>query len=151
MIIMNLTDSHVAALVSFVRDIRREQLRELTAHELDAVRNTFFRVLKSENARCRICESDGRIVGYLAMHLVEFAMLLGCEAYVTELFVGKDDRGRGAGTLLLDDAERICRDAGCIRIMLNNPRHYDSYMRSYYQKHGFEERTGFANFVKQLR
>jgi GNAT superfamily N-acetyltransferase len=93
---------------------------------------------------------DGAVVGYVAVHWVPSAMLRGQEAYVSDLLIRLDWRGRGIGGRLLAATEQRARTRGCVRLMLNNRRTADSFQRAFYPQAGFVERTDFANFVKPL-
>ena len=71
--------------------------------------------------------------------------------YISDLFIDKQVRGQGIGQQLIIKASEIAEKNMCERMMLNNPKEYESYKRSFYSKLGFIERNNFANFVKNLR
>jgi GNAT superfamily N-acetyltransferase len=77
-------------------------------------------------------------------------MLGGTEAYVSDLIVRRDQRGRGVGRRLVAVVEAEARRRGCVRVMLNNRIAAESFRRSFYLKLGFRVRDDFANLVKAL-
>ena len=92
----------------------------------------------------------GEVVAYVAVHWVPFPMLGGREAYVSDLLVRADWRGRGLGNRLIDAVESRANAMGCERLMLNNRVAAESFERGFFAKAGFRHRTDFANFVKPL-
>ena len=74
----------------------------------------------------------------------------GPEGYISELFVRSNARGQGVGTELLQAVEAEARARGCPRLSLINLRDRESYLRKFYVKAGWEERTVAANFVYRI-
>jgi GNAT superfamily N-acetyltransferase len=93
---------------------------------------------------------DGAIVGYGSVHWVPYLFLPGPEGYVSELFVRESARGQGLGSDLLRTIETEARARGCARLSLINLRNRESYMRQFYVKAGWEERTEAANFIYRI-
>ncbi len=52
--------------------------------------------------------------------------------------------------MLLDAIEREAQQRGINRLMLFNRRERESYLRGFYPKHSFEERSDVAFFMKSL-
>jgi GNAT superfamily N-acetyltransferase len=94
--------------------------------------------------------AGGQVVAYGAVHWLPYLFKTGPEAYVSELFVGRDWRGRGLGRALLAAMEQKARARGCSQLMLVNNRQRDSYRRGYYAKQGWQERADMANFCRPL-
>lgn len=90
------------------------------------------------------------LCGYCAVHWLPSAVLLGWEAYVSELFVADSARGTGAGSRLLNAATQAARERDCQRIWLVNNRERPSYQRGFYQQQGFKEQAEMARFVLPL-
>jgi GNAT superfamily N-acetyltransferase len=90
------------------------------------------------------------ILGFVSVHWLPYFILDGPEGYVSELFVHKDARGLGAGTLLINAIKDEARKRGCSRLMLVNHRDRPSYQREFYKKNGWREREALANFVFDL-
>jgi ribosomal protein S18 acetylase RimI-like enzyme len=94
--------------------------------------------------------AEGEILGYVAVHWIPFPILSRVEGYVSDLLVAAAARGQSAGRALLTAVEAEARARDCVRLMLNNRHTAESYRRGFYAKAGFTERTGMANFVKEL-
>lgn len=94
---------------------------------------------------------NSEIVGYVAVHWLPYLILTGPEGYVSELFIAEHFRGRGIGARLLEAAEAEACRRGCSRLMLLNMRQRESYQRGFYAKHGWEERSNAANFIRNLK
>ena len=91
--------------------------------------------------------ADGALLGFCSVHWLPYLIMPGPEGYVSELFVSPSARGLGAGSALLEAAEKAGREHGCFRLMLVNMRQRESYQRGFYKKHGWREREEAANFV----
>jgi GNAT superfamily N-acetyltransferase len=94
---------------------------------------------------------DGAIVGYGSGHWLPYLFLQGPEGYVSELFVRESARGQGVGKELLRKIETEAQARGCSRLSLINLRNRESYMRQFYVKAGWEERSDAANFIYQIK
>jgi GNAT superfamily N-acetyltransferase len=94
--------------------------------------------------------SADQIVGYSSVHWLPYLFMAGPEGYVSELFVRPSARGQGIGNELLRAVETEARARGCSRLSLINLRHRDSYLRKFYVKAGWEERTEAANFLYRI-
>ncbi len=94
-------------------------------------------------------DEGGRVVGYASVHWLPYLFKPGLEAYVSELFVHPERRGRGVGGQLLASLEAEARRRGCCQLMLVNNRQRDSFQRGFYAKRGWQERD-MANFAFPL-
>lgn len=65
----------------------------------------------------------------------------GLEAYLQELYVAPQLRGRGMGRALLEEAIRVAREAGAVRIELGTSED-DVAARGLYESAGFSNREG---------
>jgi len=97
-----------------------------------------------------VAESEGQVVGYVAVHWVPYLLLPGPEGYISELFIRESARGQGIGTQLLEMVKEEARSRGCSRLHLENRRDRESFRRDFYRKRGWEERTHIAGFVYWL-
>jgi len=95
-------------------------------------------------------DSASQIAAYASVHWLPYLFLDGPEGYLSELFVHAQARGKGIGTLLLAGVKEEARRRGCSRLLLENNRTRDSYLRGFYLKDGWEERTRMASFVYDL-
>jgi GNAT superfamily N-acetyltransferase len=94
--------------------------------------------------------TDGAILGYGSVHWLPYLFLQGPEGYVSELFVRESARGQGIGRELLKVIETEAKTRGCARLSLINLRNRESYMRQFYVKAGWEERSEAANFIYRI-
>ena len=93
----------------------------------------------------------GAVFGFINLHLIEFPMIIGKECYVSDLLVNENNRGKGIGSKLMDEAEKYARDNNCTRMMLNNGKYTVSYQRGFYRGRGYNERRNVSNFVKDIQ
>jgi GNAT superfamily N-acetyltransferase len=102
-----------------------------------------------QNALLIAADADGRVVGYLFAHWLPNA-LLGCDAYISELFVLSSTRGQGVGSALLAAITERARQRSCSRLMLFNRKERESYRRRFYHNHGWIERDDAAMLMYYL-
>ena len=109
------------------------------------------RNLAVESDRVLLVAVEGEtILGYANLVFNHTMWLPGPSAYLSELFIHPEARGKGVGSALINAVIDAATQANAYRIMLNNSRERDSYTRGFYLKHGFEERPEMANFVLKL-
>ncbi len=95
-------------------------------------------------------DEAGTLGGYIAVHWLPYLFMPGPEGYISELFLQEAARGQGLGRRLLEKVKGEATERGCFRLSLLNGRHRESYQRGFYEKNGWEERLGMANFVYLL-
>jgi GNAT superfamily N-acetyltransferase len=120
----------------------------------NSTQNTITRIqnhlIFCEKDQCHIiyiAEKGDKVVGYIAVHWLFYAILAGPEGYISELFVSKAERSQGIGKLLLEEVKKQAKIRGCSRLMLVNNRIRLSYEKEFYKKNGFIEREHIANFI----
>ena len=97
---------------------------EIVPREVDADEEKF--VLKVENEK-------GEIIGGCVAEAYEYHW---SRLLLEDLWVDKDYRHQGIGSMIIREAERIAREKGCRVVTLGTA----SYMaRPFYEKHGYEE------------
>lgn len=96
-------------------------------------------------------DDAGEVAGYLTVHWQPYLFMPGPEGYISELFLRENARGQGLGTQLLELVKREAVERGCYRLCLLNGKHRESYQRGFYEKNGWEERPGMANFIYWLQ
>lgn len=146
-----LTDAKGIALilrqVGWFEHINAEKVEDTTRRVYDRLR------LCQLDASHTVYVAEGddlRLMGYAAVHWLPYQYLSGLEGYVSELYIDKNDRGRGVGTLILESVKREGQLRGASRLMLINMKNQESYHREFYIKQGWKEAPGAANFVLDL-
>jgi ribosomal protein S18 acetylase RimI-like enzyme len=99
--------------------------------------------------------SDGRMVGYIAVVFGRFKKFRG-NAYISNVSVLKDERGKGIGTKLLNIAEEVAKERNARRIELevfasntNALGIYEKlgYVREGLKKHAVELNGSFDDMI----
>jgi len=110
----------IYALNVFEADISGDRRRDRSAAA--AYYDELLQRLARRNGRLVLAETDGRVVGAMgfvieqdAAYVVEDVRRHGV---VTDLVVHEQWRGRGIGSLLLKEAERLAREAGLKRLTI---------------------------------
>ncbi len=129
---------------------KKENGLEYSESDRELVLKTLTDALVEKNTVMYVAAKGKRILGFISCHFVPFALLKGWECYISELMVNKETRGQKIGQSLLTAVEDAAKRRNCVRLMLNNFRDIESYVRGFYKKNGFEERIRAANFVKSL-
>lgn len=111
-----------------------------------------IRLCKADDSHSLYVAEDAKrkVVGYASVHWLPYLFLQGPEGYLSELFVDEAHQGKGIGKMLLEVITTEARERGCTRLMLLNSRSRESYLRGFYDKQGWAERQGVANFVYKL-
>ncbi|MCB1685481.1 MAG: GNAT family N-acetyltransferase [Pseudomonadales bacterium] len=96
-----------------------------------------------------VARSDDCTVGYLLVVFVFSLEHKGLTAEVDEFYVAANWRSGGVGLELLEEAERICTEAGCTSISLQlGAQNADA--RRFYLRRGYVPRVGFDLLEKPL-
>ena len=90
------------------------------------------------------------VLGYCAVHWLQYLLHKQPTGYVTELFLHSSARGQGIGGVLLDWVIKEAKERNCIRLELINMRDKESYQRRFYTKQGWQEQTEAARFLYKL-
>lgn len=130
----------------------REQHHKIVVDEaiIESTREVLLSMVEHKDSFVYIGEIESSVVGYMVIHFCPFPLLGSNEIYITDLVVTPDYRNKGIGKAFIEKAKETGRTMKCKRLMLNNNKVSDAYLRSFYRKCEFEERTGFANFVFNL-
>jgi GNAT superfamily N-acetyltransferase len=90
------------------------------------------------------------LLGVLALQTGPLLEAAGRFARVLVLVVDERHQGRGVGRALLDAAERLARDAGCVVMEASTSRRRDGALR-FYRDRGYDDTCGTrARFTKPL-
>lgn len=101
----------------------------------------FREILSNPDGRCAVCESEGRIVGFLFAWVRRLRghrnLNDGDVLFIDDICVARDFRRRGAGKALFDYAQAAAKTAGCVRVELSVYRFNENAV-------GFYEAMGFV-------
>ncbi|RWZ54632.1 GNAT family N-acetyltransferase [Halobacillus fulvus] len=90
---------------------------------------------------------DGdQLIGFLAGHKEKW--LSGQHFYMNEMCVKKESQGKGAGTLLISELERLCQQSDITRIYLLTAR--DGQAEAFYRKNGYYISPKMMMMAKRL-
>jgi ribosomal protein S18 acetylase RimI-like enzyme len=81
-----------------------------------------------------------RVVGLGSLTVKDNLWQEGKIAYIEEIVVHEDLRGKGIGTQLLEQLVRSAKEAGCRRVELDSAFHRKE-AHGFYERHGFENRA----------
>jgi GNAT superfamily N-acetyltransferase len=110
----------------------------------DVYRNALTRT-ERQGQQLLVAEADGRILGTLALVLVENLSHQGAPYAILEnVVVDAPARGRGIGELLVQEAIQRARRAGCYKVSLTSNKGRT-------EAHRFYERMGFARSHEAFR
>ncbi len=112
-----------------------------------AARDLFEAYLERPDTEAFVGELEGRVVGFVN---VEFRSRLNFqtpEAWIPELIVGEDARGKGVGAGLLGRCEAVARERDCWSIALESAN-WRERAHAFYAREGFEDLA--HAFVKVL-
>jgi diamine N-acetyltransferase len=127
----------VAILLSLMRAMQEDDPWSVPFEE-DRVRTAVENLLANPGfGRAWLVREDGRIVGYAVMSFDYSLEYGGRNAWVDEIFIAKEARGKGLGERVMDFVERAAREAGVTAIHLEvNP---GNKAIDLYRRRGFEE------------
>jgi GNAT superfamily N-acetyltransferase len=95
-------------------------------------------LIRDDNlGRLWVIPSQARIIGYLAVTLGFSLEYRGRDAFIDELFVAEEARGKGLGRAALEIAEAYCRERGVKALHLEVERHREAAFELY-RRNGFE-------------
>ncbi|NLD94347.1 MAG: GNAT family N-acetyltransferase [Fibrobacter sp.] len=141
----------VDSIIPIIKQYREHHHKIVVEDSLIAsTRDILMSMLEHKDSFVFVAEKDLLVIGYMVIHFCPFPLLGSNEMYITDLVVLPDYRIKGVGKALVDKAIETGRAMKCKRLMVNNNKAAESYIRSFYRKNDFNERTGFANFVYQL-
>ncbi len=96
-----------------------------------------------------VSQLEARVIGFVVVHWF-YPLMTQLEGYIGDLFVHASSTGQGLGSALLSAVIQEAKSRGCSRLALSNWRNRISYQRSFYAKHGFQEKPNSARFVLNL-
>jgi GNAT superfamily N-acetyltransferase len=101
-------------------------------------------------SRILLAERHGPVIGCLAMHGVPYLERTGRWARVECLVVDERARGAGVGRALLEAAEGVARQWGCLAVEVTSARARAGAL-AFYQRMGYTDVCGRSGrFLKEL-
>lgn len=104
-----------------------------------AARAALEKLLENSNfGRVWLIQAGTQIAGYLVLCFGYSLEYCGRDAFIDEIYIQKEFRGRGFGKLALEYAERVCRELGIKALHLEVGRE-NVNAQGLYRKHGFAD------------
>ena len=101
-------------------------------------RNALERIVASETTTLFVARVDGRVDGALALAI--YRIPTGVRAWIEDVVVAPDARGRGIGQALVEQALQRAAEAGATTVDLTSRPSREAANRLY-QRIGFEQRA----------
>jgi len=98
----------------------------------------FARYLHRADTVALVAVEDGRLVGFAGVEFRQRLNFLPAQAWVPDLVVAEDARGRGIGAALLDEVETRARAQGCWGMSLESAKWREA-------SHAFYEHVGWRD------
>ena len=106
----------------------------------ERLRGVFLRVIAVPDRHCFCAVLGRRVVGLASVSIKDNLWQEGRIAYVEEMVVHEDLRGKGIGTQLLKQLILSAEENGCHRVELDSA--FDrKRAHKFYERHGFENRA----------
>lgn len=125
-----------------VRKLAQELRSEIgmpTSLGEERFKTCFHASLMDPHCRILIAELGGNLVGYLSIWRRSNLSHAGPAAFVDDLIVSEEARGKGLGTALLQEAMRYAKEWGCVEIEVSTMPENEGAQRLY-REMGFEKR-----------
>ena len=150
--IRKLYKSDVEGIKNFLMSIKKYNRLGLSEKEAQAsIEKMIFLNIENSFHSIFVAIEKGKIIGFIGFHIIPYLILSGkTEGYISELFISEEYRGKGIGGKLLEKVLKEAQENDCIRLHLINFKDEESYKRSFYTKHEWEEREEGADFIYNL-
>jgi GNAT superfamily N-acetyltransferase len=117
------------------------------ADEEGKARELFEVYLERPDTEAFVAELDGRVAGFVNVEFRERLNFLTPEAWIPELIVGEDARGKGLGAALLGRCEAAARERDCWSLALESAN-WRERAHAFYLREGMQDLA--HAFVKVL-
>jgi GNAT superfamily N-acetyltransferase len=111
------------------------------------VQSRLTELSKSGSACVIVAEHDGAVVGFLAFNSQPLFHQAGRVGNIMAMSVLENMRGQGVGKKLVQEAEKIASESGCLKMAVASGLHRTD-THKFYTSLGYAENT--KRFVKQL-
>lgn len=108
-----------------------------------AVRSALQQILGNDSfGRVWLIQADGNPIGYIVLTLGFSLEFHGRDAFVDEIYIREQHRGRGIGRRAIEFVEGACRSLGVRALHLEVERE-NANAQAMYRKVGFEEQDSY--------
>ncbi|HUW65589.1 MAG TPA: GNAT family N-acetyltransferase [Spirochaetia bacterium] len=123
-------------------------MRGLTGHEVfpEQMQDRLLFVANSPYDSLYVCEENGRVVGLIGFRIRNNLEEVSKFGEVSTIVVDSTERGKGAGRFMIDYAEKLAADQGCIGTWLVSGFGREEQAHEFYENMGYGV-TGYR-FVK---
>ena len=137
--VATLADADALALLRYALRSKPDDI-ETASNFVERCRGWIIEHLQQEPWHAWVLEEDDRIIGALWLQVIEKIPNPTAEselmAYITNVFVAEEKRGKGLGSRLLTEALEFCKRANILTIILWP----SEKSRTLYDRHGFAVR-----------
>ena len=113
-------------------------LWDYNTYEETATKEVFDRVLADADSFAFLLYADGEVKGFCHGDYFQTFWMCGLTCYVSSLIVREEDRGKGYGRLLMDEAKVRAVHRGCKAMILDSGKPRKKAHR-FYEQYGFEK------------
>ncbi len=116
-------------------------------YDKEEIRKVYEEVIEDENAFAFFCMEGDEYHGFCHGDYFMTFWMSGLTCYVSSIITNEEDRGKGYGVKLMDEAFRLARERGCKAVTLDSglPR---AEAHRFYEIYGFEKSCyGFEKMV----
>ncbi len=98
-----------------------------------------------------VADMDGKAVGFMTIHIIEWFHRPDFAARLSAIVIDEKSRGGGIGRALMDKAENIARESGCVFIELTSSlQRKEDGTHDFYHSIGYEPVDSSLYFRKKL-
>ena len=104
----------------------------------EELRQVYAEFLSRPDATALVAEDGGRVVGFCDLLFLPRLNFAGPQAWIPDLVVSEDDRGRGIGAALLSRAEELADERGCWSLFLTSAN-WRTRSHAFYRREGWDQ------------
>lgn len=137
--IYEISEADLPAVLRLYSQLGEDDGRVLS---LEEARDIYRRMLTYPDYNIYLAEHHGEPVGTFALLVMDNLGHLGARSAILEdVVVNQEYRGQGIGKIMMEFANRLCRDKGCYKMSFSSNRNREAAHRFYeslgFRKHGF--------------